>query len=146
MTTQIQKITANIQADKELSKKIAALKYYSVEQFIKDGQRYIKAIKEGRMINSIGSVSSSGMSRTMKFLECAKHKGENRYQYYQFWSLFKALGHREAKGDRDYFSIGGCGMDMVFATNYNNIHKLRRLGFINKQQCERLAQKTPTTI
>jgi hypothetical protein len=55
---------------KWLRKKIENQQYYSVDQFYKDAERYVKAIKEGRVICSIGSVSRSGMSRTIKFLEC----------------------------------------------------------------------------
>ena len=136
------KVTSNIEANKELMKAINNNSYYTVEQFISDAKRYIKAIKEGRMICSIGSVSQSGMSRTIKFIECSK--GKTSYHYYNFYALFSVLGYRKTKSD--YFSIGGCGMDMIFHTNYTIIHKLHRLGFINKAVCDSLAQNTPTVI
>lgn len=118
--------------------------YYSVNGFISDARRYIKAIKEGRIIVDIASVSKSGMSRKMKFLECTKHKNENRYSYLNFYALFNSFGY--SFGDRDTFQVNGCGMDMVFNTNYNNMHTLKSLGFITNEQCSTLAQQTPAVI
>lgn len=122
------------------------IKYGSseVEQFQDNAKRYIKAIKQGRVICSIGSVSSSGMSRTMKFLEC---NGDNKsgFRYLNFYSLFCDLGQSKVK-DSNYFRVHGCGMDMIFHTNYTIIHQLKRLGFISKKECAKLAQMTPSTI
>ena len=118
--------------------------YYTVDQFISDAKRYIKAIKEGRIIVDIVSVSSSGMSRKMKFLECAKNKNSNTYRYLNFYGLFSCLGF--SFGNRDNFQVSGCGMGMVFYTNYSNIHDLHRLGFITKKTCDSLSQNTPTVI
>ncbi len=140
--TKIERITRNVEANKEIQSNIG--EYYSTERFIKDGFRYIKAIKEGRMINSIASVAPSGMSRNIKFLECAKME-KGRYQYLNFFAFFKALGYTESRKDH-YFKINGCGMDMIFHTNYTNIHTLEQLGFISRKQCNSLAQDTPQTI
>lgn len=120
--------------------------YYSVESFIDSAERYIKAIQETRVICSIGSVSSSGMSRTIKFLAPEKRTHNKTYGYLNFFSMFKILGFTEARSKNGYFSIGGCGMDMIFHTNYTIIHKLHRLGFIDKKTCDSLAQNTPTVI
>ena len=129
---------------KWLLKNINKQSYYSTDQFYNDCLRYVKAIKENRIICSIGRVSSSGMSRTIKFVECSK--GTNRYNFMNFWAFFKVLGYTEARGSRDYFSISGCDMDMIFHTNYTNIHYMNRLGIINKPNCAHLAQQTPTVI
>jgi hypothetical protein len=105
---------------------------------------FCKATAEGRMFCIIHSVSSSGMTRNMSFCETAKLQtphNEKKYCQLNFWSLFKALGYREAKGDG--FAIGGCGMDMVFATHYNIIHSAARFGLITKKQCAKLSQMTP---
>lgn len=136
------KIKSNIEANKELYK--AIIKQYSVETFIHDAKRYISAIKQGRMICNIKSVSRSGMSRNMKFFECAKNS--IGFRYYNFYSFFKTLGFRDVQGYRGLFKIHGCGMDMIFHTNYTIIHKLHRLGFITEKECEKLAQLTPQTI
>jgi len=115
----------------------------SAETFKDHATRYIKAIKESRMLCSIGSVSKSGMSRTIKFLEMSK--GENKHFLYNFYQFFDALGYSKVKNS-DYFRIGGCGMDMIFNTNYTIMHDLRRLGFIDKDECSTLAQATPHTV
>ena len=118
---------------------------YPIEEatFIDHATRYIKAIKEGRMLCSIGSVSKSGMSRTIKFLEMSG--GEGKHFLYNFYQFFEALGYKAIK-DSDYFRIGGCGMDMIFYTNYQIMHDLRRLGFIDKEECDTLAQQTPHVV
>ncbi len=142
--TKLEKITNRINDNKELSKSINNVKFYRVEQFIDDGVRYMKAIKEGRIINSIGSVSKSGMSRSIKFLECNKSK--SGFHYLNFNAFFDVLGYSKSRTGSGYFTVNGCGMDMIFHTNYTNIHNLKNLGFINKKQCATLAQMTPTTI
>lgn len=119
------------------------LKGDDAEVFYENAIRYIKAIKENRVICIIDTVSASGMSRTLKFLECAKYKNEKRYAYLNFYSFFKNLGYNAVRSS-NFFRIYGCGMDMVFHTNYSNIHDLKRLGFISKRQCDKLAQMTPT--
>lgn len=112
--------------------------------FVQNAKRYVKAIKQGRVICNIESVSRSGMSRNLKFLECNGNI-KSGFNYLNFWSLFDALGFRNAKNS-NAFCISGCGMDMVFATNYEIIHTLYNLGFINEKECSILAQKTPTVI
>lgn len=138
-------VIKRIQEDKNLVKSIERVNYYEIERFISDAKRYISAIRQGRVICSIGSVSKSGMSRTIKFLAPEKNEGLKRYQYYNFFALFKALGYSPVN-ESDYFRIHGCGMDMVFHTNYSNIHTFERLGFISKKECSKLAQMTPTVI
>ena len=115
----------------------------SAENFIENAERYIKAIKQGRMICSIGSVSSSGASRTMKFLELAR--GTPCYSLLNFFQFFCMLEYRAIK-DNDYFRINGGGMDMVFNTNYCIIHKLYKLGFLSAKARDKLAQSTPRVI
>ena len=115
----------------------------SAETFKDHATRYIKAIKESRMLCSIGSVSKSGMSRTIKFLELSK--GETTHHIYNFYQFFDTLGYTKIK-DSDYFRVGGCGMDMIFYTNYTIMHDLRRLGFIDKDECSKLAQATPHIV
>ena len=108
---------------------------------MKNVKKTLKAIKERRMVNVIASVSKSGMSRTFKFNEVAKSGG-----CFNFYSLFVMLGHPKARGNSGYFSVRGCGMDMIFHTNYCNIRTLKRLGFISSKQCSVLEQMTPATL
>ena len=146
MKTKVEKITSAVRENKEISKYISSNNYYSVDNFISDAKRYIKAIKDKRMLCNIASVSSSGMSRNIKFLSCEHNAKYKTYNYQNYWSFFKAMGYSEARNNRDCFSIGECGMDMIFHTNYTIIHRLFRLGFITKKECERLCQQTPTII
>lgn len=113
--------------------------------FTEHAKRYIKAIRDGRMLCSIDTVSRSGMSRTMRFMEMQRNPTTRTHQMLNFYQFFLMLGYSPAN-DSDHFRINGCGMDMVFATNYNIIHKLHRLGFISKADCAKLAQKTPHVI
>ncbi len=139
-------ILANIESHSYgIGKAIDKQKYYSRENFISDVKSYIKAIKEGRMINNIHSVSGSGMSRVISFHSCEKNNRTKSFYYRQYVSLFRALGY--SKGNNDYnFRISGCGMDMIFHTNYTNIHVFKRLGFLTDVECSKLCQMTPTTI
>lgn len=138
----IERISRNIQADKELVKAIEGTNYYSIDNFISDASDYIEATKAGRMLCVIPHVSRSGMSRVIKFHSWQPGK---RGYYRQYNGLFKALGYRESR-DRSGFTISGCGMDVVFHTNYTNIHRLARLGFISRAVCESLAQNTPVVL
>lgn len=111
----------------------------------KNIRRYLLAIRDGRMINTIGSVSASGMSRALKFVEVTRAKRGERANVLNFYSLFEFFGYQKVK-DSDYFRVYGCGMDMVFDTNYKNIHQIYHYGFITRKECDKLAQMTPTTI
>lgn len=143
----IERLLNKIEANKELNKAISNEDHYTFEQFISDAQRYIKAIKEGRMICSIDSVSKSGMSRTIKFLSCEKSNyNKGQFNYLNYFAFFRIMGYSPASKYGDYFRISGCGMDMIFHTNYTIIHRLHRLGFMNKKTCDSLAQQTPNVI
>lgn len=134
----------NTSAGKSLIKRIAQNEHYSIERFEKDAKQYVKAIKEGRIIASIENVSRSGMSRDIKYTEFDKKN--NKGSLNTFYSFFLALGYTENKSNRGYFKIGGCGMDMNFNTNYNNINDLEFFGLIKKDTAKVLCQKTPTLL
>jgi len=136
-------VIKNIEANKELMENINSLNHYTIENFIQDAKDYIKAINTGRMLSIIEHVSNSGMSRVIKF---HSFQGTGARGYYrQYHCLFIALGYKQAK-NFEGFRINGCGMDMVFNTNYNIIHDFKRLGLITKEQCSRLAQQTPVKL
>lgn len=130
-------ILAKIETSKSIQKGMGNVSHYSNTDFLRDAKTYLKAIKENRMLCIIKSVSASGMSRVINF-----HSFEKTY-YIQYYCFFKALGYQSTN---DGFRIHGCGMDMVFNTNYNIVHTLHRLGFISKKECDILAQKTPTKL
>jgi len=133
----------------EIIKKISKEKYYLTDDFIRDAKCYIQAIKEGRMICNIKSISRSGMSRNMKFVSMEQFKGRgDRDVFYlrEYGGLFDMLGYTESRSKDSYFLISGCGMNMVFATNYRIINSLFRMGFMDKSTCDVLAQNTPLVI
>ena len=129
---------------KEIEKMVKGNEYYSSDDFIRDAKRYVKAIKEGRIICDIASVSRSGMSRKMKFLECHRNSSTGNYQYLTFFGMYRALGYNPKRDG--LINISGCGMDMVFHTNYNVIYKLCFLRFITRDTRDHLCQQTPTVI
>lgn len=128
--------------NREVLKRIEANEYYSIERFEEDAKRYIKAIKENRVICNIASVSSSGMSRRLSFLEFGV-KNKRGYQM-TFYSFLNCLGYKV--DNNNTFRVDGCGMDMVFHTNYSIIRDLFNMGFINEKTCKVLEQKTPSCI
>lgn len=143
-----QTVLKNIAANKELQKNMKKLSHFDDNQFVNNALAYIKAIRERRMLCVIESVSASGMSRVMKFhsFEIYKKKGNYGRGYYRnYYAFFEAMGFTPAKNS-DGFRINGCGMDMVFHTNYTIIHDLHRLGFITKEECDKLAQETPAKL
>lgn len=117
---------------------------FTLEHFDSDAKRYINACNSGRLMCNIESVSRSGMSRVMRFFELSKATNGRFYQQ-NFWSLFKILGYQSINNS-DGFRINGCGMDMVFATNYNIIHDLHSLGYITKKTRDNLEQQTPHKV
>ena len=135
--------TTQIILSASIKKAISKMPYYSEEAFLNDANAYINSIKNGSMLCIIHSVAKSGMSRAIKFHSCADN-GE-RYNYRQYTSLFEALGYKE-KGNTGAFTVNGCGMDMVFNTNYNIIHDFYRIGLIYKESCSHLAQQTPVVL
>lgn len=123
----------------ETKKAIEKQRYYSEDQFISDAKTYIKAISENRMICNIARVSSSGMSRVISFHSMEKSHDKNWYLR-QYNAFFCAMGYSETKKG---FRIGGCGMDMIFHTNYTIINRLKRFGFVVPSGLE---QQTPVKI
>ena len=128
-----------IQLTKEMIKRLENETYYTQEYFIQDCKEYIKAIKEGRMLYLVDTVSNSGMSRTLIIKSCEKNKRTKDFYYRNYTFLFKILGYSLSK---DYnIKVSGCGMNMLFATNYNIIHTFKNIGLINSKVCDVLAQK-----
>lgn len=126
------------------NQKLKKTDYYTNEDFYNDAVRYIQSVKQNRMMCNIHSVSRSGMSRNLRFFEMDGNKKEG-YRIYTFYAFFLSLGFKKVN-DNDAFRIYGCGMDMVFHTNYTIIHELHHLGFLSKKQCAKLAQKTPHIV
>lgn len=127
------------QIDPKVLAKIKAQYGYSpdpLKAFEEDAKRWVKAIKNRRMACIIKSVSPSGMSRVMYFIESRKGG------FSQFYSFLNAMGYTQARNG-DGICVSGCGMDMVFHVNYTICHRLHRYGIIAKKSCDHLAQQTP---
>lgn len=148
-TKKLAALVLAINEDKEIAKLLKKEKYATAESLAERMLDYVKAAREGRVICNIHSVSKSGMSRTMSFYEMAKlihpQSDGRKYCLLNFWQLFRLLGYTPSRSGEG-FSIGGCGMDMVFATNYNIIHRIHSLGGCTKEDCKDLAQRTPPTV
>lgn len=123
--------------NKEVLKRIESNQYYSIEEFTKDAKRYIKAVKENRLIFSVESVSKSGMSRRISIIEFnVKNKRGYRLTFYAF---LNSLGYKV--DNNNTFRVDGCGMNMVFHTNYCIIRDLYNMNFINQSNCRILEQQ-----
>lgn len=104
--------------------------YLASEEGQMNAKRFIKALREKRIIATVKKVSSSGMSRDIFFGEVAiSGKGGSRYTHiYQFNWFFKQLGYNYNSG-MDSIRVGGCGMDMIFNTLYGVCGTLKYNGF-----------------
>ena len=137
----VERITKNIENNKELLKGLKKVDM-PIERFIDDAQTYLRAVKERRISYTVDTVSKSGMSRTLLITSCERWRwdGKIRYYYRQYNTMLQAMGYNVKRGYRDSIKVAGCGMNMLFATNYNIVWSLHRLGFISRKQCDVLCQ------
>ena len=137
----VERIIKNIENNKELLKGLKKVDM-PIERFIGDAQTYLRAVKERRISYTVDTVSRSGMSRTLLITSCERWRwdGKIRYYYRQYNTMLQAMGYNVKRGYRDSIKVAGCGMNMLFATNYNIVWSLHRLGFISRKQCDILCQ------
>lgn len=129
----------NITLSKEIEKRLSKEEYYTKEMLLSDIQTYIKALKEGRVQYLVISVSSNGMNRNILVQSCEQNKNTNNFYFRQFSRMFEMLGY---KLNKDYnIKVSGCGMNMLFATNYNLIRTFKNMNIISSAEAEILAQK-----
>ena len=122
----------------EIIKRIESNEYYSKENFIKDCQTYIKALKSGRLQYRVTSVSKSGMSRDILI---QSFEGKMTKGYYRTYTrMLEVLGYKMASNYRNDIKVGGCGMSMTFKTKYDMCRDFKRIGLINTKECEILEQ------
>ena len=100
--------------------------YLQSEDGKSNAERFIKALKEGRLVCSVKHVSSSGMSRVISF--CEVRKIGKTYTLFQFNWFFKQLGWTYVDS-WNAIRVGGCGMDMIFHTLYSVCSTLQYYGF-----------------
>lgn len=129
--------TINLINNKEIEKRVYNNSYYSVSNFCADCVRYAKAVKEGRLIVSVVSVSSSGLSRRVLVHEMNKTNG--RFYLYNFSAFLRCLGYK--LNDNGETTLNGCGMDLIFGMNYDICNTLRRLGVLSYAEYEKLSQE-----
>ena len=121
----------------EVQKNITKASYYSETDFVNDAKAYIAAVKSGRILYTVTSVSKSGMSRNISVKSFEGKMTEGYYRNYI--GFLRALGYKiDGSGS---VKISGGGMNMLFTTNHNIIHALHRMGFMTKKVCAVLAQK-----
>ena len=129
----------NIILSKEIEKRLSKEEYYTKDMLLDDIQTYIEALKEGRLQYLVMNVSSSGMNRNILVQSCEQNKTNNNFYFRQYSRMFEMLGY---KLNKDYnIKVSGCGMNMLFATNYNLIHTFKNMNIISDLECEILAQK-----
>lgn len=129
---------AKIELKKEMLKAIDNMDYYTQEDFIRDSKIYIKALKSGRLQYRVTNVSKSGMNRDILI---SSYEGSMNKGYYRNYTLMlEVLGYKFVSKYSSEIKVNGCGMNMLFATNYNIIHTFKNIGLINKKQCDVLAQ------
>lgn len=129
----------NITLSKEIEKRLSKEEYYTKEMLLNDIQSYIKALKEGRLQYLVMNVSPNGMNRSILIQSCEQNKTNNNFYFRQYSRMFEMLGY---KLNKDYYiRVSGCGMNMLFATNYNLIHTFKNMNIISDLECEILAQK-----
>lgn len=139
----LEKITKNIENDKDIMRRLKNNQYYTLNDLIRDIKCYIAALRAGRLQYTVLSVSKSGMSRNITIQSCERSKWDNKIHYYyrQYNEMLKALGYTIVRGYTDAIRVAGCGMNMLFATNYSLIRSFARLGFISKQERDLLCQR-----
>ena len=129
----------NITLSKETEKRLSKEEYYTKEMLLDDTQDYIKALKEGRLQYLVMNVSSNGMSRSILIQSCEQNKTNNNFYFRQYTRMFEMLGY---KLNKDYYlKVSGCGMNMLFATNYYLIQTFKNMNIITENEAEILAQK-----
>ena len=114
---------------KTVIKRIEANKYYSEESFVKDCKTYIKAVQAGRALFRVTHVSTSGMSRNISI---TSFEGKMSKGYFrQYASMLEVMGFNLT--NRFEVKVSGCGMDMVWNTNYNIVNMIKSYGIITKK-------------
>ena len=128
----------NLKLTNEIKKAMESDDYYTIDRFIQDAKRYIKALKSGRLLYTVTNVSKSGMSRDIdiRSFEGTMSKGS----YCTYYSLLHALNFNFVSKYSNEIRVKGCGMNMLFATNYNIIHTFKNIGLISEKECTILSQ------
>ena len=129
----------NITLSKDIEKRLSKEEYYTKEMLLSDIQDYIKALKDGRLQYLVMNVSQSGMNRNILIQSCEHYKATNKFYFRQYSRMLEMLNY---KLDKNYYvKVSGCGMNMVFATNYYLIQTFKSMNIISESEANILAQK-----
>ena len=92
-----------------------------------NAERFLKAVREHRILCNIKRVSRSGMSRVIGVYEIQNDEN-GRPNILQFNWFLGQMGWTYS--DKDHaIRVGGCGMDMIFHLLSSSVEKLRDYGF-----------------
>lgn len=127
-------------SNERISKRIKSLNYYDESDFIRDLNSYYHAAMNGTLIYSVASVSSDGLSRTIKINYLERAENSKRFYLYNFWSLLKCLGFRMSRKYESAVCVSGCGMDMVFDPHYRICSCMQTLGMIDEEEFRVISQ------
>ena len=117
-----------------------------IESLKRGAEAYINASRTGSLCCVVKSVSKSGLSRKLLFFSVDQNNGGNCMPYYYGYFL-ELLGYKASRNNSDScITVQGCGMDMVFYTNYRVINMLCDFGFITEAERDILRQKTPHVL
>lgn len=123
--------TINNIKSKEIAKRIENNEFFDIEDFNAAAKRFVKAVKEGRLIATVSKVAASGMSRNIKIVEMHKPKTGACYLL-NFCAFFRVLGYR-VNNDCEIIRRG-CGMDMIHDTIDGALSTLHYLGILSKKE------------
>ena len=128
-----------IKLSKEIEKNLYKMEYYTKDDFVNDCKCYIKALKSGLLQYRVTNVSKSGMSRDI-FIQ--SYEGTMTQGYFRtYFNMLLVLGYKEASKYSNDIKVNGCGMNMLFATNYDIVRDFKIMGFIKDKECKLLSQK-----
>lgn len=103
-------------------------KFLQSEEGKMNAERFLKAVREHRLLCTVKRVSSSGMSRVISFNEVVWNEDRKRMQLMQFNWFLGQMGWTYSEKDWA-IRVGGCGMDMVYHVLYSTVSTLRYYGF-----------------
>lgn len=105
------------------------VKFLQSEDGRRNAERFIKAMRENRVVCCVKHVSSSGMSREIYFGEFVWSAERGQAWMMQFNWFFNQLGWSWGRKYIDAITVKGCGMDMRFHVLNSVIMELKDAGY-----------------
>lgn len=110
-----------------MSKKDRVAEYLQSDIGRMNAERFLKAVREHRLLCTVKRVSSSGMSRLIRVYEIQNDEN-GRPHILQFNGFLGQVGWTFSDKD-NAIRVVGCGMDMVFHLLSTTVENLRYYGF-----------------